>query len=112
MKRFIVILMVMTGIMGCGSERLLEKSWHTSPSSDPLWSTIYPMVDWSRVELVKVGMSQEEAEQVLEVRLQFFHHPINAILFTTHPNGRHLEVALKLSQDRHIEDISYKERLK
>jgi hypothetical protein len=85
------------------------KPWHVSPSSDPRSSMVYPVVDWERVRRVRVGMCESEAERVLGARLQSYHHPINAIVFTTHPQYGRMEVAFRLSARRCITDVSYKE---
>jgi len=68
------------------------------------------MVDWERVRLVRVGMCESEAERVLGARLQYYHHPVNAIVFTTHPQYGRIEVAFRLSAQKCITDVSYKER--
>ena len=86
------------------------KRWHISPSSGARSSTLYPMVDWERVRLVRVGMCESEAERVLGARLQYYHHPVNAIVFTTHPQYGRMEVAFRLSAQKCITDVSYKER--
>ena len=85
------------------------KPWHVSPSSDPRSSMLYPVVDWERVRRVRVGMCASEAERVLGTRLQSYHHPINAIVFTTHPQYGGLDVAFRLSEQKCITDVSYKE---
>ena len=84
------------------------KPWHVSPSSDPRSSMLYPVVDWERVRRVRVGMCESEAERVLGARLQSYHHPVNAIVFTTHPRYGRMEVAFRLSVDRCITDVSDK----
>src|SRR4051812_45683579 len=73
------------------------KPWHVSPSSDPRSSMVYPVVDWERVRRVRVGMCELEAERALGAPLQSYHHPINAIVFTTHPRYGRMEVAFRLS---------------
>jgi hypothetical protein len=85
------------------------KAWHTSPSADPRASTFYPVVDWERVSRVQVGMCEAEAEHVLGARLQAYQHPVNAIVFTTHPQYGRMEVAFRLSARKCITDVSYKE---
>jgi len=53
-------------------------------------------------------MSADEA-RLLVRELQWYHHAVNAIIFTSR-KGRSCEVALKLSKDKKvIEDISYKD---
>jgi hypothetical protein len=70
---------------------------------------LYPVIDWERVRRVRVGMCESEAEQVLGAPLQYYHHPVNAIVFTTDPRYGPTEVAFRLSADRCITDVSYKE---
>ncbi len=99
-------------LTGCSdSPTFDEKDWHVSPSGDPRSSTLYPFVEWDIVQQVKDGMCQAEAEDALGASFQFYHHPVNAIVFSEHPTGRDLEVAFKLSSEQCIEDISYKYRL-
>ena len=54
-------------------------------------------------------MCESEAERVLGASLQYYHHAANAIVFTTHPQRGRMEVAFRLSTDKCITDISYKE---
>ena len=84
------------------------KPWHVSPSPDPRSSTLYPMVDWERVRRVRVGMCAAEAEGVLGAPLAYYHHPQNAIVFTTHPQRGRMEVAFRLSAQKCVTDVSYK----
>ena len=85
------------------------KPWHVSPSSDPASSTLYPLVEWERVRSVRVGMCEPEAERVLGAPLQYYNHVVNAIVFTTHPQYGRIEVAFRLSADKCITDVSYRE---
>lgn len=89
------------------SSKTEKKSWHVSPSINPRSSTIYPYVDWSVIESLHLGMSAENAAKLVH-DLQYYHHPINAIVFSEY-KGIKYEVALKLSKDKNvIVDISYK----
>ena len=99
----------MMALLACGSAgqpavpvRQAPKPWHVSPSSDPRSG------DGDRVRRVRVGMCESEAERVLGARLQSYHHPVNAIVFTTHPRYGRMEVAFRLSVDRCITDVSDK----
>jgi len=85
------------------------KPWHVSPSSDLRSSMVYPVVEWERVRRVRVGMCASEAERVLGARLEYYHHPVNAIVFTTHPQYGRMEVAFRLSAQKCITDVSFKE---
>jgi hypothetical protein len=71
-------------------------------------STAYPYVTWQKIKAVKVGMCESEVESILDAALQYYNHPVNAIVFTDHPTRGSAEVALKLSDALCIEDISYK----
>jgi hypothetical protein len=86
------------------------KPWHVSPSPDPRSSTVYPVVDWERVRSVRIGMCESDAERALGARLQYYHHAVNAIVFTNHPQYGRMEVAFRLSVDKCITDVSYKEQ--
>ena len=57
---------------------------------------------------LRCGMCESEAERVLGARRQSYHHPVNAIVFTTHPRYGRMEVAFRLSVDRCITDVSDK----
>lgn len=82
------------------------KEWHVSPSKDPRSSTIYPFVLWEIVREIRIGMNGNELK-VLINDVQNYHHPINAIVFTKDPNGIEYEVAIKLSKDLSVEDLSF-----
>ena len=58
---------------------------------------------------MRVGMCAPDAERVLGAPLQYYHHPVNAIVFTIHPQYGRMEVAFRLSAQRCITDVSYKE---
>jgi hypothetical protein len=58
------------------------------------------------VEKVKIDMSAKEAE----ASLQFYDHPVNAIVFSTTPEGKDIEIALKRGPSGMIAGISYKLR--
>ena len=107
MKSAFLVISIAALLVGCSTNALVTKSWHTSPDRDPRMSTIYPYVDWSVVQKLAPGMLASEAKSLIH-DLQSYHHPVNAIVFSTY-QGRSYEVALKLSKDEMmIEDISYK----
>jgi hypothetical protein len=89
---------------GCRSS-LPTKTWHTSPVSDIRSSTVYPFVEWKVVQKFKPGMTSEEARSLV-FDLQWYHHPVNAIVFSRHKQHDY-EVALRLSDDKQtITDVS------
>jgi hypothetical protein len=107
MKRIVSIMSITTLLIGCSTSGLVTKPWHVSPSRDPRMSVVYPHVEWSVIEKLSAGMPASEAK-VLVHNLQSYHHPVNAIVFSTY-GGHDYEVALKLSKDKTaIDDISYK----
>jgi hypothetical protein len=109
MKRSFFFVVAALCLIGCSSQRLVTKPWHTSPSSDPMSSTIYPFVPWSVVQALHPGMEAAEAKRLV-FDLQSYHHPVNAIVYSKY-SGQDIEVALKMSADgQTVEDISYKKR--
>jgi hypothetical protein len=111
MKRIVTIGILAACIAGCTSPNLVTKPWHVSAGwrASPISSTLYPYVEWSTIQELRVGMSAQEAETLVH-DLQYYHHPMNAIVFSEY-RGEEFEVALKLSKDKEtIEDISYKRR--
>jgi hypothetical protein len=90
------------------SETLPLKAWHTSPDPNPASSTAYPFIPWLDVLKIRVGMSEAEVEKLTGHHLQYYHHPVNAILFSSTPEAKSVEVALKRSPEGAVEDISYK----
>jgi hypothetical protein len=54
-------------------------------------------------------MCEAETERVLGARLQYYDHPVNAIVYTTHPQFGRMEVAFRLSAQKCVTDVSYKE---
>ncbi len=107
MKGILAIISITTLFLGCSTHDLVTKPWHTSPSRDPRTSTAYPSVEWPVVQKLTPGMPVSEAKALVH-ELQSYHHPVNAIVFSTY-QGRNCEVALKISKDKTtIEDISYK----
>ena len=109
MKTIVTIGILSACLAGCTSPRLDTKPWHTSPSADPRSSQLYFVAQWSAVQKLGPGMSAEQAEALVD-DLQWYAHPVNAIVFTEY-RGREYEVALKLSKDKKtIEGISYKPR--
>ncbi len=107
MKRIILIGIMCACLIGCASQKLATKPWHSSPSRDPRMSVVYPLVEWTVIQKLTPGMSALQAEALVR-DLQSHLHPINAIVFTKYKD-REYEVALKLSKDKKIiEDISYK----
>jgi hypothetical protein len=91
-------------------ETLPLKAWHTAPDPNPASSTAYPFIPWIDVLRIRVGMSEAEVEKLTGHPLQFYHHPVNAILFSTTPDARSIEIALKRAPDGSVEDISYRLR--
>lgn len=85
----------------------MPKAWHISPSGDPRSSTIYPFVSWDVIQRIEVGMNENELETLIR-DVQIFHHPINAIVYTRDPGGIEYEVAIKLSGDSIVEQLSFK----
>jgi len=95
--------------LGCAfaAIELSPKTWHVSPDSDPRSSTAHRFVPWNTVQKIRAGMSESEVEALIGSRLQYYHHPANAILYSFAADFE-VEVALKLSPTHSIEDISYK----
>lgn len=80
------------------------KEWHKSPNRSPLSSTIYPFVEWKEAVKIKIGLTEKNAK----FDFQYYHHPINAIVFTKSPQNENYEIALKLSEDKNeVTDISF-----
>ncbi len=80
------------------------KEWHKSPNRSPLFSTIYPHVEWNEIKKIKLGLTKKNAE----FDFQYYHHPVNAIIFTKSPENENYEIALKLSDDKtKVIDISF-----
>ena len=69
---------------------------------------VYPVVEWERIANIRAGMCQAEVEAALGASLQYYHHPSNAIVYSSHPDRGPIEVAFRLSEDQCITDISYK----
>ena len=107
----IFVLFITIGFLtnGCSQNNEPEfeyKEWHSSPTRSPLSSTVYPFVDWEDVMGIKKGLTENDAE----FGFQYYHHPVNAIIFTRSPQNVDYEIALKLSEDKNeVIDISYLE---
>lgn len=101
--------LIAIALIGCATQGgQAYKSWHQSPTDDPRSSTLYPLVPWDVLAQIKVGMSESQVAALIGSRPQYFHHPINAIVFSRTPEGRDVEVALKRSSNGAVEDLSYK----
>lgn len=106
---FVMLFLFLESAYASDDMRLIQKPWHTSPSASPRSSTLYPAVTWDVAKQLKIGMTQKQAEKVIGASLQYYHHPINAILFVMEDkNLGEMEVALKRAADGSIEDISYR----
>ena len=80
------------------------KEWHKSPKRSPLSSTLYPYVEWNEAMNIKLGLTEKNAK----FDFQYYHHPVNAIVFTKSPENENYEIALKLSEDKNeVVDISF-----
>jgi len=107
MKKTFQITIIAVLFLGCSANTLTTKTWHTTPSPDIRTSTIYPYVEWEIVQELRSGMSVSDAKTLVH-NLQSYHHPINAIVFSSN-QGQSYEIALKFSKDKtSIVDISYK----
>jgi hypothetical protein len=105
--RFLIAALMLAVALPANAHQLPARSqqaWHVSPSSDPRSSTVYFQVDWAVMEKVKIGMPEKEVEAILGMRLQFYHHPVNAIVFSRTPEGIAVEIALKRGDSGTIED--------
>jgi hypothetical protein len=85
-----------------------QQAWHVSPAIDPMSSTLYQIIAWERIKKIQIGMPESKVESLLGAKPQFYHHPINAIFFSTTPQGQLVEVALKRGKFGVIEAISDK----
>ena len=111
-KKIILILAISVACISCSPRPLSQhaitlKECHVSPSNDPRSSTIYPFVSWDVVQKIKIGMNETDLKTLIH-DVQNYHHPINAIIFTKDPIGTRYEVAIKLSKNKIIEDLSFK----
>src|SRR5438132_627494 len=99
--------------LGCtGTPRpraaLVTKAWHASPETNPMSSTAYRYAPWTTIESLRAGMSSTEATALIGP-LQWYHHPVNAIVYLHDPSGQDVEVALRLSDDKStILELSFK----
>jgi hypothetical protein len=91
---------------------LAPRAWHRSPSADPRSSTAYPRIDWAKVERLRPGMSGARAEEILGHRFETYHHPENAILYSTTPAGRPVEVAIRNPADGSVAELSFLDELR
>jgi hypothetical protein len=91
---------------------LTPRAWHHSPSADPRSSTAYARVDWARVERLQPGMSRARAEEHLGRPFETYHHPENAILYSTTPAGTAVEVAVRLAPDGSVVELSFLDELR
>ena len=111
-KKIILIWAISVACIGCSPRPLSQhvttlKEWHVSPSNDSRSSTIYPFVSWNVVQKIKIGINEADLKPLIH-DLQNYHHPINAIVFTKDSNGTRYEVAIKLSKNKIVEDLSFK----
>ncbi|MAN28322.1 MULTISPECIES: hypothetical protein [Mesonia] len=108
MNRIIALLLTISFLtISCNesSDSKFEyKEWHKSPTRSPLSSTVYPFVEWEKAMEIKIGLTEKNAD----FDFQYYHHPVNAIVFTKSPQNENYEIALKLSEDKNeVTDISF-----
>ena len=114
MKCFPIVAVLAVVLLACASSpqnppALETRPWHISPDPSLRSDTAYPWVRWGAVLKLHAGMSAASAEALTGTALQWFHHPINAILYTRDPSGRAIEVALRLSDPKDVVlDTSFK----
>ena len=83
---------------------IVYKKWHISPDNNPLGSTQYPSIKWKDVNDIFIGIATKK----LKFKLQYYHHPINAIAYATNSKGETYEIALKLSKNKAtVTDVSF-----
>lgn len=83
------------------------KEWHKSANRSPLSSTMYPYVEWKDAMNIKLELTDKNAK----FDFQYYHHPVNAIIFTKSPENENYEIALKLSEDKtEVIDLSFLKR--
>lgn len=108
MNKIIALFLTISFLtIGCNQNKDSKfefKEWHKSPNRSPLSSTLYPYVEWNKAMHIKFGLTEKNAE----FDFQYYHHPVNAIIFTKSPENENYEIALKLSEDKtEVIDISF-----
>ena len=92
---------------------LIEKKWHTSFSNIPVVEESVPLASlitsWSKVSKIKIGMTKKNLESLMGKVLNKSNYLKNTIM-TISPSGIHYEVAIKLSKDLIIKDLSFRKR--
>ncbi len=109
----VVILLAAIALASCASSSryvLPYKSWHISPAGDSQALARIPVVDWKRVQRLYIGMSDTHAAQTLNVSLADMFYKGNLIVWSKTSGDIPIEVAYRLSEDRTITDISYRQR--
>jgi len=93
---------------------LIEKKWHTSFSNIPVLEESVPLASlitsWSKVLKIKIGMNKKNLESLMGEVLNESNYLKNTIMtvMTISPSGIHYEVAIKLSKDLIIKDLSFR----
>jgi len=95
---------------------LIKKKWHTSFSNIPILEERIPLayliISWSKVSKIKIGMSKKNLESLMGEVLNKSNYFKNTIItvMTISPSGIHYEVAIKLSKDLVVKDLSFRKR--
>lgn len=101
---FLTINILTISCDGSDNYKIEHKEWHISPDRSPMSSILYPFIEWKDAMEIKIGLTEKNAE----FDFQYYHHPINAIVFTKSPKNENYEIALKLSKNKkEVTDISF-----
>ncbi len=83
---------------------LVTKGWHSSPSDSPS-SQFFGVIQWDKVPLIKVGLTEQELRAICPVVNPFKN--VSGLLYSTSPAGISYEIELFIEKGR-VSDISYK----
>lgn len=112
--RKIVTIIFIAVIISCSStyenqeSQITQKNWHPSTSNAPYISMLYHFVKWNKIQEIQAGININRLKKITG-NIAKYPGSNNIIVFMTiSPDDIYYEVAIKLTKNESVEDISFK----
>jgi hypothetical protein len=109
MRRILLIVALAINLFACSGSILATKLWHVSPPSGPKWSEVFVQIPYENFTEINEGMTEEQLRVLVGGTITTtIKMPGYPFFIMQKDDGDLFEVAVKMTKDRKVEDVSVK----
>ncbi len=109
MKKILLIIILANYLFGCANSQITTKDWHISPPRDPIWSELFISIPYTKACKIKPTMTRKQVKKLIGGHISStIKMPNYPFFITKNKAGDLIEVAVKMTKDDKVEDVSFK----